>query len=156
MAVRAEEIPVPRGRSGLMARVRGLLDREEILGPVFVTPALLLLLLLVAYPFVVALYFSMSNAFIGRPSEFIGIRNFVKLWDSDAFRQTFQNAFVFTGIAVVFKVVLGIALALLLNEQLWFKRFIRGAVNDHLKRRRGFEFQRRFGLGRKIHCDSND
>ena len=52
----------------------------------------------------------------------------MKLWDSDAFRQTFQNAFVFTGIAVVFKVVLGIILALLLNEQLWFKRMIRGAV----------------------------
>ena len=78
MAVRAEEIPVPR--PGGVARVRGWLDREEILGPVFVTPALLLLLLLVAYPFVMALYFSMSNAFIGRPSEFIGLRNFVKLW----------------------------------------------------------------------------
>src|SRR5687768_5115614 len=128
MAVRAEEIRVPRGRPGVVARLRGLLDREEILGPVFVTPALLLLLLLVAYPFVMALYFSMSNAFIGRPSEFIGLRNFVKLWESDAFRQTFQNAFVFTGIAVVFKVVMGICLALLLNEQLWFKRMIRGAV----------------------------
>jgi len=128
MAVRAQEILVPRGRPGLVARVRGLLDREEILGPVFVTPALLLLLLLVAYPFVMALYFSMSNAFIGRPSEFIGLRNFVKLWESDAFRQTFQNAFVFTGIAVVFKVVMGIILALLLNEQLWFKRMIRGVV----------------------------
>ena len=108
MAVRAEEIPVPRGRPGLVARVRGWLDREEILGPVFVTPALLLLLLLVAYPFVMALYFSMSNAFIGRPSEFIGFRNFVKLWESDAFRQTFQNSFFFTGIAVAFKVVMGI------------------------------------------------
>jgi multiple sugar transport system permease protein len=128
MAVRAEEIRVPRGRPGLVARARGLLDREEILGPVFVTPALLLLFLLVAYPFVMALYFSLSNAFIGRPSEFIGITNFIKLWESDAFRQTFQNSFVFTGIAVVFKVVLGICLALLLNEQLWFKRMIRGAV----------------------------
>ena len=63
MAVRAEEIRVPRPRPGLVARVRGALDREEVLGPVFVTPALLLLLLLVAYPFVVALYFSMSDAF---------------------------------------------------------------------------------------------
>src|SRR6188474_3970052 len=128
MAVRAEEIPVPRGRPGAVARVRGWLDRESILGPVFVTPALILLLLLVAYPFVMALYFAMSNAFIGRPSEFVGLRNFIRLWESDAFRQTFQNAFVFTGIAVAFKVVLGIILALLLNEQLWFKRLIRGAV----------------------------
>jgi multiple sugar transport system permease protein len=127
MAVRADEIPVPRAPS-LLVRVRGWLDRESVLGPVFVAPALLLLVALVAYPFVMALYFAMSNSFIGRPSEFIGFRNFIRLWDSDAFRQTFQNAFVFTGIAVLFKLVLGIVLALLLNEQLWFKRMIRGAV----------------------------
>src|ERR1043165_1642472 len=127
MAVRADQINVTRGRP-LTARVRGWLDRESILGPVFVPPALLLLLLLGAYPFVMALYFAMSNAFIGRPSEFVGIRNFIKLWESDAFRQTFQNAFVFTSIAIAFKIVLGIALALLLNEQLWFKRTIRGVV----------------------------
>jgi len=128
MAVRADDIPVPHGRPRLAGRVREWLDQEAILGPVFVTPALLLLVLLVAYPFAMALYFSLSNAFIGRPSEFIGFRNFIRLWDSDTFRQTFQNAFVFTSIAVAFKVVLGIILALLLNEQLWFKRMIRGAV----------------------------
>jgi multiple sugar transport system permease protein len=75
-----------------------------------------------------AIYMALSNSFIGRPSEFIGLQNFVKLWSSDAFRQTFQNAFVFTGISVAFKLVLGITLALLLNQQLWFKRMIRGAV----------------------------
>jgi multiple sugar transport system permease protein len=113
-------------RPGL--RIRELLDHERFLGPAFVTPALILLVLLVAYPFCMAVYFSLSNAFIGRPSHFIGLQNFVTLWDSDSFRQTFQNAFVFTGVAVFFKVVLGIVLALLLNEQLWFKRMIRGAV----------------------------
>jgi len=128
MAVRVDELAVSRGRPGLVDRVRAWLDRESILGAVFVTPALLLLLLLVAYPFLMALYFSMSNAFIGRPSEFIGLRNFIKLWESDAFRQTFQNAFVFTSIAVAFKVAMGIALALLLDQQLWFKRLIRGIV----------------------------
>ena len=108
--------------------IRELLDHERFLGPAFVTPAMLLILLLVAYPFVMAIYFALSNAYIGRPSEFIGLRNFVSLWDSDSFRQTFQNAFVFTGIAVGLKVVLGIMLALLLNEQLWVKRLIRGTV----------------------------
>jgi multiple sugar transport system permease protein len=127
-AVRADEILVPRGRPRVAARVRVWLDRESILGPVFMTPALLLLLLLVAYPFAMAVYFSLSDAFIGRPSHFIGIANFVNLWDSDTFRQTFQNAFVFTSIAVAFKIVMGIALALLLSEQLWFKRTIRGAI----------------------------
>ncbi len=53
-----------------MARACGSwLDRESILGPLFVTPALLLLLVLVAYPFCMAVYFSLSDAFIGRPSQ---------------------------------------------------------------------------------------
>ena len=128
MAIRADEIAVSPARQRGTARLSVWLDRERILGPVFMTPALLLLLLLVAYPFGMAVYFSLSDAFIGRPSHFIGITNFVNLWDSDTFRQTFQNAFVFTSIAVLFKVVMGIVLALLLNEQLWFKRMIRGAV----------------------------
>ena len=57
-------------RSGL--RLGEWLNREGVLGPLFVAPALLLLLVLVAYPFCMALYFSMSDAFIGRPSQFIG------------------------------------------------------------------------------------
>jgi multiple sugar transport system permease protein len=115
-------------RLPLALRVREMLDREHVLGPLFVAPALILLMALVAYPFAMALYFAVSNSFIGRPSHFIGLRNFVTLWQSDAFRQTFQNAFVFTGAAVGCKLVLGLALALLLNQQLWFKRTIRGAI----------------------------
>src|SRR5881296_1873643 len=128
MAIGSVGVAAAPGRVSLRARVGGLLDREEWLGPIFVSPALFLLLLLVAYPFCMALYFSVSNAFIGRPSHFVGLRNFVNLWQSDAFRQTFQNAFVFTGSAVALKLVLGISLAVLLNQQLWFKRAIRGAI----------------------------
>ncbi|MBM4438927.1 MAG: sugar ABC transporter permease [Candidatus Rokubacteria bacterium] len=122
-------LPVPaHARLTLRARVRELLDRERFLGPLFITPAMILIVALVAYPFCMAVYFALSNSFIGRPSHFIGLKNFIGLWQSDAFVQTFQNAFVFTGIAVFFKVIMGISLALLLNQQLWFKRLIRGAV----------------------------
>src|SRR5882724_13212133 len=127
MAIGTLPTTAARARLPWRARVRETLDREHILGPLFITPALILILLLVAYPFCVALYFSVSNAFIGRPSHFIGLTNFIRLWDADAFRQTFQNAFVFTGISIAFKLVLGISLALLLNQQLWFKRMIRRA-----------------------------
>jgi len=128
MAISTVDIAAAARRPSLRARIGELLDREEWLGPIFVSPALILLLLLVAYPFCMALYFSVSNAFIGRPSHFIGLTNFINLWQSDAFRQTFQNAFVFCGAAVAAKLVLGISLALLLDQQLWFKRLIRGAV----------------------------
>src|SRR5437867_10958073 len=74
-----------------------------------------------------ALYFALSDAFIGRPSHWVGLRNFLHLWDSDAFRQTFQNAFVFTGTAVACKLVLGIPLALLLIQKLGSRRPFRAA-----------------------------
>src|SRR5881397_3252607 len=128
MAVGGVRVATASPRAGFGGRVRELFDRESVLGPLFVTPALIILVLLVAYPFAMALYFSVSNAFIGRPSHLIGLRNFINLWQSDAFRQTFQNAFVFCGAAVGAKLVMGISLALLLNQQLWFKRLIRGAV----------------------------
>jgi len=128
MAISTVDIAAGARRPSLRTRIGELLDREEWLGPIFVSPALILLLLLVAYPFCMALYFSVSNAFIGRPSHLIGLRNFINLWQSDAFRQTFQNAFVFTGAAVGAKLVLGLSLAMLLDQQLWFKRLIRGAV----------------------------
>src|SRR3989454_5074745 len=128
MAVGGVRVATASPRAGLTGRVRELFDRESVLGPLFVTPALIILVLLVAYPFCMALYFALSNAFIGRPSHLVGLRNFINLWDSDAFRQTFQNAFVFTGTAVACKLVLGISLAPLPDQQLWFKRLIRGAV----------------------------
>ena len=128
MAISDLELAHPVRRTGFRPRLRELLDRESFLGPLFISPALLLIGLLVAYPFGMAIYLALSNAFIGRPSTFIGLRNFINLWDNDTFRQTFQNAFVFTGISVAFKLVLGVSLALLLNEALWFKRLIRGAV----------------------------
>ncbi len=128
MASAGEGVIVAARRPRLGLRLGEWLNREGVLGPLFVTPALLLLIVLVAYPFGMAVYFSLSDAFIGRPSQFIGIRNFLNLWESDSFRQTFQNAFVFTGISVAFKLVMGLTLALLLNQQLWFKRLIRGAV----------------------------
>src|SRR5213076_356087 len=128
MAIGTLPTTAARARLPWRTRVREMLDREHVLGPLFISPALILIMLLVAYPFCFALYFSVSNSFIGRPSHFIGLTNFIRLWDADAFRQTFQNAFVFTGISVAFKLVLGISLALLLNQQLWFKRMIRGAV----------------------------
>src|SRR5437588_357299 len=113
MAIGTLPTTAERARLPWRTRVREMLDRERVLGPLFITPALILIMLLVAYPFCVAVYFSLSNSFIGRPSHFIGLTNFIRLWDADAFRQTFQNAFVFTGISVAFKLVLGISLALL-------------------------------------------
>src|SRR5438034_10233803 len=102
MAIGTLPTTAARARLPWRTRVRETLDRERVLGPLFITPALILLLLLVAYPLCVALYFSVSNAFIGRPSHFIGLTNFIRLSDSVPFRHTFQHLFVLNGISLAF------------------------------------------------------
>ena len=62
-----------------------------------------------------AIYFASPTPGSARPGASSGCRT-TDILDNDTFRQTFQNAFVFTGIAVAFKVVLGIWLALLLTS----------------------------------------
>lgn len=101
---------------------------ERSLAYLMVSPALVLLALLVGYPFLMALYLSLSNARVGDSGSFIGLQNFTELLQDDIFRQTVRNSFVFTGAAVAVKTVLGIVLALLLEQARMLKRLVRGAV----------------------------
>ena len=122
-------LPLPAARPHLATRLGVVLQREGILGYLFVLPALVLLAGLVAYPFVTALWLSLTDAIVARPGRFVGLANFVSLFTSDEiFQQALRNSFVFTGTAVTIKTVLGISLALLLSQKLRMKRLFRGAV----------------------------
>src|SRR5262245_4837196 len=76
---------------------RYLLDRVEVVGPLFIAPAILYVLVLVALPFFLAIYYSVSAFTIFDPSyRFVGISNFLDVIKSDTFRRTLTNTFVFT------------------------------------------------------------
>ena len=104
------------------------LGRDAPIAYTFIAPAFFLLLFLVAYPFVLSLWFSLSDARVGETGAFVGIDNFRRLLGSGIFRQTLQNSLVFTSAALGAKTILGMALALLLFRIGRFKRLIRGAV----------------------------
>ncbi|HXH83564.1 MAG TPA: sugar ABC transporter permease [Candidatus Tectomicrobia bacterium] len=113
---------------GLLARVREWWEREAVFGYGLILPALLLLVCLVAYPFGMAIYFSLSDYWVGSPGEFVGLQNYRDILGNEVFQRTVWNSFVFTAIAVTLKTVLGVWLALLLARGLKFKRLLRGAV----------------------------
>ncbi|OLC54827.1 MAG: hypothetical protein AUH77_08060 [Candidatus Rokubacteria bacterium 13_1_40CM_4_69_39] len=113
---------------GRLARAREWWEQEHVFGYGLIVPALLLLTCLVAYPFGMAIYFSLSDYWVGSPGGFVGLANYRDILANDVFRQTIQNSFVFTGIALTLKTVLGVWLALLLARDMRFKRLIRGAV----------------------------
>ncbi len=106
----------------------GLMDREGFLGYVLMTPALLLLVIFIAYPFVLGVWYSMSDVKIVGLGEFVGLKNYADLTQSPVFQQTVRNSFVYTGFATVFKLGLGMGLALILNQAFRFRNVVRAAV----------------------------
>jgi len=110
------------------ARARRLLSPEAVTGYSFVAPALLLMVGLIGFPFGLALWFSVTETWVGRPGPFVGLANFIRLAQNGTFQQTLVNSLVYTVSAVLLKSVFGFALALLLLRITRFRRLIRGAI----------------------------
>lgn len=83
---------------------------------------------LVAYPFGMAIYLSLTDAWVGSKGSFIGLKNYIYLLQNEIFLQTLKNSLVYTFFAVSLKIILGMGLALLLNQKIRFQKFIRGAI----------------------------
>ena len=103
-----------------------LLPRDAVVGYLWVTPGLVLLGSLVAYPFLLALYWSLTNKTAGIPGVFVGLDNYVYLLGSPIFLKTLANTFVFTIASVAAKLVLGMAAALVLDQAFRGRNLARG------------------------------
>ncbi|MBA2451247.1 MAG: sugar ABC transporter permease [Chloroflexi bacterium] len=114
-----------------LPRRRGLgefFDREGNLGLILMFPAIAILALFIAYPFILGIWYSLINARIGVPGTFVGLDNFIANAQNGIFQQTLKNTFVYTGVATAFKLVLGMALALLMNQHFPFKNMVRAGL----------------------------
>jgi multiple sugar transport system permease protein len=97
---------------------RFLFDRPELIGPLFIAPAILYVVILVALPFLLALYYSVSAYTIFDPSyRFVGISNFLDVVKSEIFRRTLLNTFIFTIGAQLIGLLLGKFAAMLLLKE---------------------------------------
>ena len=112
-----------------ISRFRFLLDRREVLGSIFVAPAVLYVLLLVGLPFVLAVYYSLSAYTIYNPTwRFVGLANFEQIVNDPVFRETLGNTFLFTFGSQFLGLVLGKFGALLLLRPFPGRRIVRALV----------------------------
>ena len=111
-----------------MGKVAVALEDERILGFVLLAPALILILVFIAYPFVLGIWMSLTDKLVGTPGNFIGFANYTRLLDSQIFRTAAWNTVFFTTMATVFKAALGMWLAVLLNRKFRFARVTRATV----------------------------
>ena len=114
--------------SSLKDRLTLWLNRDSTVGRIMVAPMVILLVTLVAYPFVLSVWLSLTNKTIGEPGVFVGLKNFIVQWQSQIFVQALRNTFVYTAITTIFKLVLGFALALFLNQEFRGRQFVRAAL----------------------------
>ena len=112
----------------LKGRIFEALEDERVLGYVLLTPAFLLIMIFIAYPFVLGIWMSMTDKLVGTPGEFIGLGNYERLFASDIFWTAFGNTLFFTTMATIFKAALGMWLAVLLNRKFNFQRMIRAGI----------------------------
>lgn len=109
-------------------RRRYLLERDRILGPLMLAPAVLYLILVVGYPLVLAFMYAFSDVVIGSPQfNFVGLRTFRDAINDPAFTSVLVHTFVITAISQVLVIVLCTVLAFVLAADFhgkWFVRFL--------------------------------
>ena len=85
---------------------------DRILGVLMLAPALVYIAVLVAIPFLLAVFLSLTNSSAGSLQfDFVGLRNFQNVIASPVFQRSLRNTFVFTFVSQLAVIVLGNILA---------------------------------------------
>jgi multiple sugar transport system permease protein len=124
---RFSPIEVVQTRQSIFS-LKGLLERQSSLGIILMLPGAILLMVFMAYPFFLGIWLALTDSVIGTLGQYIGIRNFSDLLTDSTFHQTARNTFVYALVTVPFKAVLGLGMALILNNRIRFSNPLRAAV----------------------------
>jgi multiple sugar transport system permease protein len=105
----------PRGTSGR--------QREEtMMAWVFSTPAIILLIVFLVVPFIMAFGLAFTDQRLipnpNLPTQFIGLRNFMRMIEDEAFLRGILNNFYFVAVVVPLQTSLALGLAILINQKL--------------------------------------
>ncbi|HXZ43253.1 MAG TPA: sugar ABC transporter permease, partial [archaeon] len=107
------------------SRRRHLLGKDAPLAYLFLAPILLILAGLIAYPFFSAIFLSLQDKMVGAPGTFVGLQNYVTLLSDAIFRKTVVNTVIYTVVGVTMKAVLGMIIALVINEEIRARNLMR-------------------------------
>jgi len=94
---------------------------------IWIAPALVVVSLLALYPLFWAGYKSLFDAKFGFPeAEFVGLGNYIRLINSQAFWTSLKTTILFIVPSILFQAALGLMIALLLNSGIKGKSFFSG------------------------------
>src|SRR5437016_11828147 len=117
MAVRPASVARPAPVAGRPFALGRAVEREGVFSWLMLVPGILFLLAFVAYPFFYGIFLSLQDRRVASAGVFVGLANFVTLAQDPIFWQVTRNTFVYTAAATLLKILGGLAMALVINQQ---------------------------------------
>jgi multiple sugar transport system permease protein len=103
-----------------------LADNERLLWPLMLAPAILYIVLLVGFPFLLSLFYSVSDVTVGsRSMSFVGLENFRRVVATNTFWTALKNTLIFTIVSQFFVLVFANILAMALSADFRGKWLVR-------------------------------
>ncbi|WP_106814852.1 carbohydrate ABC transporter permease [Microbacterium timonense] len=102
--------------------------RRALTAWLFLTPSLIILIAFTLYPMIQAVYLSFTDYNLIRAAEFIGLSNYVELFQAAPFWNAFTNTVVYALVVTPVTVILALLFAIMLNQAFRGRAFARTAI----------------------------
>jgi multiple sugar transport system permease protein len=126
--MRSTEAAAVEGKAASSSLVNRMLNRERWLAPLMIAPAVIYVLALVGFPFVLAVLYSFSSISVGSVTlKLVGLRNYHSVIQNPAFWSSLVNTFIFAFVSQILVLVLAKVLALALMKRFrgrWLVRLL--------------------------------
>ena len=119
-----EKLHAEKKAGGLRGRMIAFADRH--MEPIFIAPAMVVTIVLLAWPICMSIYYSFTNkSLLGKPVEFVGLSNYVSVLQNSEFYISLWNTVVYTVLSLSLQLLFGFIVALALNRITRFKGLFR-------------------------------
>jgi len=100
------------------------------IGYLLILPSLVVIFSIIIWPILYSLYISFHELYLVYPGRFpfVGLENYFKILQSRVFWAAVGRTFYFTGISVGVEIILGLGIALVLNQEFKGRAFMRGLI----------------------------
>lgn len=98
---------------------------DKRLGLLLMVPVVVVVFGITGVPFLRAVYLSFTNKVVGLPEKFIGFDNYISLFKDGVYWKSLCNTIIYTVGCIGAKLVLGLLLAVVLNQKFRGKSFFR-------------------------------
>ena len=103
--------------------------RYALLGAMLIAPTVLIFCAVIVYPLISAIYLSLFQIYTPtQEGGFVGFDNYRELLASGEFWRSLVNTLIWTVGTLTLQIVFGVGMALLLNQNLWFRALARSLV----------------------------